>query len=147
MPSIVEETEKTVENKLKVLKLMHESTETIAGSKLIKPIQRQCKLRESAVDECHELKMEVQELKLERDDDEEDIKAWSIEIEKRMTEYEKVVGGLEDLERSLREEETREIEVGFKKKFEVKADGKEGDAGKLKAKLPKLVITRFQGRI
>jgi len=63
-----------------------------------------------------------------------------------------VVGGLEDLEQSLREEETRKIQEKeekskweIKKKFEAKADGKEGDAGKQKAKLPKLVITRFQG--
>ena len=79
MSSTVEETEKTIENKLKVLKLTHESTETIAGSKLIKPIQRQRKLLESKVEECHELKTEVQELKLERGDGEEDIKAWSVE--------------------------------------------------------------------
>ena len=130
MPSTVEETEKTIENKLKVLKLTHESTETIAGSKLIKPIQRQHELLENKVEECHELKTEVQELKLERGDDEEDIKAWSVEIEKRLTEYEKVVGGLEDLERSLREEETREnqekeekLKWEIKKKFEAKADG------------------------
>ena len=42
-------------------------------------------------------------MKLERGDDEEDIKAWSVEIEKRLAEYGKVVGGLEDLEPSLRE--------------------------------------------
>ena len=109
----------------------------------IKPIQRQRKLLESKVEECHELKTEVQELKFERGDGEEDIKAWSVEIEKRLTEYEKVVGGLEDLEWSLREENTREIQEKeekskweIKKKFEVKADGKEGDAGKPKAKLP-----------
>jgi len=35
MPTTVEEIEKTIENKLKVLKSMHESTETIAGSKPI----------------------------------------------------------------------------------------------------------------
>ena len=75
MPTTVEGREKTIENKLKVLKLTHENTEAIAGSKLIKPIQRQRKLLESKVEECHELKTEVQELKLERGDDEEDIKA------------------------------------------------------------------------
>ena len=136
-----------------VLRLTVNPIETlIAGSKLIKPIQRQRKLLESKVEECHELKTEVQELKLERGDDEEDIKAWSVEIEKRLTEYEKVVGGLEDLERCLREEETIETQEKeekskweIKKKFEAKADGKEGDAGRPKAKLPKLVITRFQG--
>ena len=41
------------QNKLKVLKLTHESTETITGSKLIKPIQRQRKLLESKLKECH----------------------------------------------------------------------------------------------
>ena len=152
MPSTVEETEKTIENKLKVLKLTHKSTGTIAESKLIKPTQRQRKLLKGKVEECHELKTEVQELKLERGNDEEDIKVWSVEIEQRLAEYEKVVGGLEELERSLREEETRETQEKeeqskweIKKKFEVKADGKEGNAGKPKAKLPKLIITRFQG--
>ena len=91
MPSTVDETEKTIENKLKVLKLAQESTETIAGSKLIKPIKRQRKLLESKVEECHEFKTEVQELKLERGDDDEDIKSWSVKIEQRLTEYEKVV--------------------------------------------------------
>ena len=83
------------------------------------------------MEECHELKTEVQELKLERgDDEEEDIKAWSVEIEQRLAEYEKVVGGLEDLERCLREEETRENQEKeeqskweIKKKFEAKAEG------------------------
>ena len=98
MPLTVEDTEKTIENKLKVLKIMHESTETIAGSKLSKPIQRQRKLLESKVEECHELKTEMQELKLEQGNDKEDIKAWSVEIEQRLAEYEKVVRGLEDLE-------------------------------------------------
>ena len=47
-------------------------------------------------------------LKLERGDDEEDLKAWSVEIEKRLADYEKVVGRLEDLGRIFREEEARE---------------------------------------
>ena len=62
------------------------------------------------MEECHELKTEVQEWELERGDDERDIKTWSVEIETRLTEYEKVVRGLEDLERSLREQETRETQ-------------------------------------
>ena len=142
-PSTVEETGETIENKLKVLKLTHESTETIVRSKWIKSIQRQRKLLESKVEECHELKTEVQEMKLERGDDEKDIKVWRVEIENRSTEYEKVVGGLEDLERCLREQETRETQEKeeqskweIKKEFEAKANGKEGDAGKPKAKLP-----------
>ena len=55
MPSTVEETEKLIENKLKVLKLMHESTETITRSTLIKPIWRQRNLLKGKVEECHEV--------------------------------------------------------------------------------------------
>ena len=134
-----------IKNKLimKVSKLTNESTETIVRSKWIKPIQRQRELLENKVEECHELKTEVQKWKLERGDDERDIKTWSVEIETRLTEYEKVVGGLEDLERSLREQETRETQEKeeqsrweIKKEFEAKANEKEGYAGKPKAKLP-----------
>ena len=56
------------------------------------------------------------------------------------------------MERSLRERETREIQEQEErsrweiKKKSAKADEKDSDAaGKLKAKLPKLVITKFQG--
>lgn len=152
MPATVEEVEKTIVNKLKVLKLTHEGSEKIAGAKSLKPIQRHRKLLESKVEECHEIKARVQELKLERGDDEDDIRKWSTGIEKSLVEYEKAVEGFEELERSLREEETREIQEKeerskweIKKKFEAKADEKESESGKPKAKLPKLVITKFQG--
>ena len=150
MPATVEEVEKTIVNKLKVLKLTHEGSEKIAGAKSLKPIQRHRKLLESKVEECHEIKARVQELKLERGDDEDDIRKWSTGIEKSLVEYEKAVEGFEELERSLREEETRERKKErskweIKKKFEAKADEKESESGKLKAKLPKLVITKFQG--
>ena len=105
------------------------------------------------MEECHEIKARVQELKLERGDEEDDIRAWSAGIEKSLEEYERVVEGLEELERSLRERETREIQEEeersrweIKRKFAAKADEKDSDAaGKAKAKLPKLVITKFQG--
>lgn len=77
MPATVEEEEKAIVNKLKVLKLTHEGSEKIAGAKSLKPIQRHRKLLESKVEECHEIKAKVQELKLERDDDEDDIRTWS----------------------------------------------------------------------
>ena len=59
---------------------------------------------------------------------------------------------LEELEQTLREREAREtqekeekVRLEIKKKFEAKTVEKESDAGKPKAKLPKLVITKFQG--
>ena len=59
---------------------------------------------------------------------------------------------LEELEQTLREREARETQekeekarLEIKKKFEAKTVEKESDAGKPKVKLPKLVITKFQG--
>ena len=46
--------EKTTQNKLKVLQLTNENTKKIAGSNLLKSIQRHRKLMESKVEECHE---------------------------------------------------------------------------------------------
>ena len=69
-----------------------------------------------------------------------------------MGKYEKVVRELEELEQTLREREAREtqekeekVRLEIKKKFEAKTVEKESDAGKPKVKLPKLVITKFQG--
>ena len=123
----------------------------IAGTKSLKQIQRHRKLLESKLEECHEIKARVQELK--RGDEEDDIRAWSAGIEKSLEEYERAVEGLEELERSLREQQRREIQAEegksrweIKMKFGAKADEKDNDApGKSKVKLPELVITNFQG--
>jgi len=64
MPTTVEE-EKTIVNKLKVLKLTHKGSEKIAGTKSLTSIQRHSKLLASKVEECHQIKARVQELKLE----------------------------------------------------------------------------------
>ena len=148
----IEAAEKTIENKLKVLQLTNEGTDKIAGSKLLKPMQRHRKLLESRIEECHEIKANIQELKVGRGDGEEDIKEWSAGIEAKVEQYEHVVEELEDLERSLREREAREtqekeekVKWEIKKKFDAKPDEKESEGGKSKVKLPKLVITKFQG--
>ena len=122
----------------------HRDNRRISGDKTD---LRQRKLLESKVEDCHELKTELPELKLERGVVEEDMKARSVEIEKRLTEYEKLVGGLEDLEKQEKPAQGKEEQSKWeiKKKFEAKADGKEGDGGKPKAKLPKVVIRRFTG--
>ena len=81
---------------LKVLQLTNENTHKIAGSNLLKPIQRHRKLMESKVEECHEVKAIVQELKIGRGDEEDDIKDRSSGIEAELGKYEKVVGELEN---------------------------------------------------
>ena len=106
---------------------------------------------ESKVEECHEVKGIVQELKIGWGD-EDAIKDWSSGIEAKLGKYEKMVEELEGLEQKLREQVARETQekeekarLEIKKKFEAKTVEKESDAGKPKVKLPKLVITKFQG--
>lgn len=65
----VENLEKTIQKKLKVLQLMNENSNKIAGNNLLKPIQRHCKLMGHKVEECHEIKTIMQELKIRRGDD------------------------------------------------------------------------------
>ena len=98
----MENQEKATQNKLKVLQLTNENTHKIAGSNLLKAIQRHRKLMESKVEECQEVKAIVQELKIGRGDEEDDIKDWSSGIEAELGKDEKVVGELEELEQTLR---------------------------------------------
>ena len=86
----VENQEKAIQNKLKVLQLTNENTHKIAGSNLLKPIQRHRKLMESKVEECHEVKAIVQELKIGRGDEEDDIKVWSSGIKAELGKYERI---------------------------------------------------------
>ena len=81
------ENEKTIQNKLKVPPLTIESTDKIAGRNLLKPIQRLRKLLESKVEECHEIKAIVQELKFGRGDEEDSIKDCSSGIEAELDKY------------------------------------------------------------
>ena len=108
--STVENQEKTIQNKLKALQLTNENTNKIAGSNWLKPIQKHRKLMESKVEECYEVKAIVQELKIGRGDEEDDIKDWSSGIEAELGKYEKVIEELEELEQKLREQEARETQ-------------------------------------
>ena len=93
-----------------MLKLTREGSDKIAGTKSLKPIQSHGKLLERKVEECHEIKARVQKLKVERGEEEVDIRAWGTGIEKSLEKYERAVEGPEELERSLRERETREFQ-------------------------------------
>ena len=65
----VENQEKTIQNKIKVPQLTNENTNKIAGSNLLKPMQRHRKFIETKVEECNETKAIVQGLKIGRGDE------------------------------------------------------------------------------
>ena len=60
--------EQKIEIKLKLLKLSNEQTQKIVEERNLKTIERHRKLLEGKISECHELKAEVQEMKLENGD-------------------------------------------------------------------------------
>ena len=76
----VKNQEKIIQNKLKVLQLTNVSTNKIAGSNLLKPIQRHRKIIDSKVEKCQKITAIAQVLKIGRGDDEDVIKAWSLGI-------------------------------------------------------------------
>ena len=67
----VKNQEKPIQNKLKVLQLMNVNTNKVAGSNLLKPIQRHRKFIDSKVEECQEITAIAQVLKIGRGDDED----------------------------------------------------------------------------
>ena len=138
-----------IEIKLKLLKMSNEQTQKIIEERNLKTVERHRKLLEGKINECHELKAEVQEKKLENGDGVEVIRNWSVKVEENVAECGKVVEELEGLERDLKKRDSRltpekeeKTRWEIKKKFEKKSEENEG---KPRAKLPKLVITKFQG--
>ena len=63
--------EKPIQNKLKVLQLTNVNTNKVAGSNLLKPIQRHRKFMDSKVEESQEITAITQVLKIGRGDDED----------------------------------------------------------------------------
>ena len=89
-----------IQNRSRVLQLTNKNTNKIAGSNLLKRIQRHCKFMESKVEECHEIKAIEQILQIRQGDEEDVITDRSLGIQGELGKYEKMVEGLEDLEQS-----------------------------------------------
>ena len=72
--------EQKIEIKLKLLKLSNEQTQKIVEERNLKTIERHRKLLEGKIKECHELKAEVQEKKLENGDGVKGVRSWSVKV-------------------------------------------------------------------
>ena len=93
----VENQEKTIYNKLKVLQLTNKNTNKICWKQFLETDARHRKFMESKVEKCHETKAIVQVLKIFRGDEKDAIKDWSLGIQAEFDKYEKVVEELEEL--------------------------------------------------
>ena len=161
-----------IETKFRLLALAeNESTRVLERNKT-KEIEKHIKIIESRLDEIRDLKTAVQEIKIEKEEETiETVENWSATIEKRIETYHQPLELLEQRlkllkkqsEGEIKEKEYQEEHIKMKFRFEEQRSieemrleiqnqserkTKERESNKdnqPKVKLPKLVITKFDG--
>ena len=167
----LEQALKKIDSKLRLLKFTHDDVPRIQEKNELKAAERLQKALEQQIDSVHEQMVEIQALKIENGDQPDDVRKWSLEIEKQVAEYEQVTEDVKRTVKSLRdkalleakweeekvEEEKRkrrfekelkleEARMEIKREFEKKPEeDKSKSAKESGAKLPKLTTTKFQG--
>ncbi len=164
---------KSVGTKLQMLKFINEDVKEVLGSNNVTTMERKVKTLQGKIDEIHDLVTKVQEARIEKGDDIQEIREWSSKTENDIKEYEACVAELNSViknlqktesERTKREEEELASELRHQKfeqemKFEeaklqqklnfenkaLESSKKSGKESNLHTKLPKLVITQFKG--
>eukprot|EP00795_Rhopilema_esculentum_P000485 gene485-10161_t len=158
--AVVEEFVKKIDKKLGFLSYLNEETEEIMQRKDQKEIERQSRVYETKVDEIQELKIQIQELKLEEGEIPSEVKKWRIGIEERLKEFQPIAAGMKEIIESFKHDaKKKEQEVDLeleRQKFEqrlqleaklVELKGRSlvGEKPVTAVKLPKLSITKFKG--
>ena len=151
---------KKINSKLGFLLYLKEETEEIMGRKDPKEIERQLKVYETKLDEFQDLKVQIQETKLEEGEDPADVRKWRIDIEDNLKDCLALVSGMRDTLEGLRNEKKKkqhESELELEKArflqrlehesklVELKGKTQLGEKPVTTVKLPKLEITKFRG--
>lgn len=164
--SEVKTLEEKIEGKLKMLKFTAEDTEKILETEDVKAIERHGSALESIIDKTHQLKLQVQELRIENGEDLVEIRTWSENLEAQIDKIESslkqvkcVAADIRSAEEEKCKEEKRkrimdeEIELE-KVKFQARAKLEKSvktsledseNSNSVGTKLPKLEISKFQG--
>ena len=125
-------------------------------------LERQEKVFSKLIDSIQEQKVLVQTTKIEKGENPEDVAQWTLEIEGKIAKYEQVMaelhGDVEKLQAKAREEDELrednkrrqcfEEELQFeeaKMQMKLMEESKSSKENLSKVKLPKLIITKFQG--
>ena len=138
-----------------------EDTAKILQAEDVRAIERHGSTLESVADKTHRLKLQVQELRIENDDDPAEIRNWSETLEAQMGKFEEtlkegkhVAAGIRLAEEEKRKQildeeielEKAKIEARAKLEKTVKTSSEDTEnLSSLGAKLPKLEISKFQG--
>ena len=169
--SEIEQALKRINSKLRLLEFTEEDVPRIQEKNELKAAERLERALEEQMDSVHEQMMQVKALRIEKGDEPDVIRKWSLEMENQLAKFEETTFKVKKMVMNLREESAREAKfeeekleeekrkrrfeeelkleeakMEIKREFEKKID--ESRAKSLKdvgAKLPKLVITKFQG--
>ena len=164
---------KKIERKFKMLKFTQDNMPRVLKRSKPRNLERQLKVFEDQSDQVLQLTVEVQEKRIQEGDEIDEIQAWSLDIEKRLEEFDETMDLLRKAVESLNKQTAREVrqieqkmedqrrkqlqeieisheekKLELRRKYEKKMEEshfKSMKEDKQSVKLPKLVITKFQG--
>ena len=164
---------KKIEGKLRMLEFTRDDTPRIRKKNELKSLERHEKVFGEQIENIHEQKVQVQVARIEEGDNADEVKQWTLQMEEKIAGFEELMAELQtavkDLQKKTvqearKEEEQREEDkrkrhyeeemkleeekMRMKHEFEKnveEAKSKSLKESKTNAKLPKLVITKFQG--
>ena len=97
--------EKKLQGKLKLLKLLNEDTQTIIDQRNLEAIEGHLSTIRNKLSEVQDLKVSIQELKFEDGKDEIDIRTWSAQIDKDIKQFQGVGTELREIVKEMKQEE------------------------------------------
>lgn len=92
-----------INSKLRQLKFTRDDILRIQEKNKLKVAERLQKALEQQIDSLHEQMVEIQALKIEKGDQPDDVRKWSLEMEKQVTEYKQIKEDVRRTVKSLRE--------------------------------------------
>ena len=154
--------EKKLQGKLKLLKLLNEGTQTIIDQRNLEVIVGYLSTIRNKLSEVQGLKVSIQGLKFEDSKDETDIHTWSAQIDKDIKQFQRVGTELKEIVKDMKQEEAeredrikQEQRIHLEKKSrrsttyekleELHSKTSNPTQGASKVKLPMLVIAKFNG--
>ena len=167
MADKLEQTKISIENNIKMFKLAERESKRLFARNKYSELKK-CKANiETRMETLQDLKYKVQETMTEKNEEASDINAYAEQLEERISQFDAVTSSLEraiqlladseeaksrrredqeqdvEFRRKLEQEnQLEEMRMEMRKQFEKKEEKKKEDP---KAKLPKLVISRFEG--
>ena len=171
----LESLEKKIQGKTRLLEFISEETNEILLRRDKESIERQLGIYEKRITELHDLKCDVQELKLEDEVDSDEVRSWSNKISEKIKEFEQIIaelrGVLTEIKQNYRCEEEKVLLLAKQKLFEQEAEFEQakfeerikqeqkleeikqgpksstsgGGEIATKVKLPQFIISKFQG--